>query len=779
MKRSTNLHLQRARGSQLWQYVTAVAPLFVALVTVSAFGQLEQFGQLPDTVSSGRPPFTDYCKMLAQEIQGRKHAFLAGNRTYYVGGRYNCWSPHEDETLGLTHPFYHDLRGRGYGLVKHSGSGDGHDFRGWEFYSQTKVAFGTVLIGSKEYKHPVPTSMQWRPDKVICRYKVGDINIREEKFIAKNDVACSIITANGPVRFRFEGHSLVIPGVSIDRTSTVRHDKRYNAVVVAEGGTVMTQPVHNESTKGRLIYDGMSTVLSSSEQIEDFTSKKDKEGRQVYSFEVPCPRRGVAITWAMDDDYLKAVKRTRAVLASCRKAMTAKTAEMNDLLNYQIPYFRCSDKEIVDIYYYLWSIYLMYYIDVGEGWEKYPHTQTAVNNFLGMHRYDANFQIMVGSWMADKKRFAYGNVLHWKPLLPFAKRGGRLPDNKGIAWFSPVWGATTEHVIGAWDIYQRTGDLQFVRDCYTDYFSILFKDGILGHWGCDYDAAEILREMAILTGDREDPDRWLDMVNIKDRRQWLDRMWESRHPNFFGGGESMDWSGFAYLRNSYFPEKWAYEMTREWAVDSKKGFFWKIPLSTKPQQNFESVSDNFTATPDTNYYALKGMYNCHVGRNANVCALAHLKGYNMKWGIPIAPESWDRKGFPWGDQYSNFNAGKILLILEGMAGVDYSIPESTLTVCDNMPQEWTSMEVRIPIKIDGKMYWPVIRYERDAKGGTVAKTITVTGNPLLNLVLQPWLEEGTLQSAPEGYSTQGQGRNHIGYRFRVSPKKSVTIKIKK
>ena len=79
---------------------------------------------------------------------------------------------------------FHDLRGRGFGLVKHEKSGYGHDFRGWEFYNQTKVMFGTVLIGGKEYKYPAPVSMKWRPDKVICTYKVAGVNIREEKFIA-------------------------------------------------------------------------------------------------------------------------------------------------------------------------------------------------------------------------------------------------------------------------------------------------------------------------------------------------------------------------------------------------------------------------------------------------------------------------------------------------------------------------------------------------------------------------------------------------------------------
>jgi hypothetical protein len=67
--------------------------------------------------------------MLAQEIQGRKHAFLAGNLTYYVGGQYHCWRHHEDEIIGLTHPFHHDLRGRGFGLAKHPESRFGHGHR--------------------------------------------------------------------------------------------------------------------------------------------------------------------------------------------------------------------------------------------------------------------------------------------------------------------------------------------------------------------------------------------------------------------------------------------------------------------------------------------------------------------------------------------------------------------------------------------------------------------------------------------------------------------------
>ena len=46
------------------------------------------------------------CKRLEQSIQGRKHGFLAGNLTYYIGGFHASWESIEEETIGLTHPFF-------------------------------------------------------------------------------------------------------------------------------------------------------------------------------------------------------------------------------------------------------------------------------------------------------------------------------------------------------------------------------------------------------------------------------------------------------------------------------------------------------------------------------------------------------------------------------------------------------------------------------------------------------------------------------------------------
>ena len=94
-------------------------------------------GAIANAVAA-EPVATDYCSRLQQEVQGKKHGFLAGNLTYYVGGFHASWNLREHETIGLTHPFFHDLRSRGVGLADSGGRGDentglGNDLSGWEF----------------------------------------------------------------------------------------------------------------------------------------------------------------------------------------------------------------------------------------------------------------------------------------------------------------------------------------------------------------------------------------------------------------------------------------------------------------------------------------------------------------------------------------------------------------------------------------------------------------------------------------------------------------------
>ena len=97
--------------------------------------------------------------------------------------------------------------------------------------------------------------------------------------------------------------------------------------------------------------------------------------------------------------------------------------------------------------------------------------------------------------------------------------------------------------------------------------------------------------------------------------------------------------------------------------------------------------------------------------------------FHEEWGIP-EPEAYRRNLDLFGDQYSNFNAGKILLYLEGLAGLEYSIPDDQLSVTPALPEQWDWMEIRLPVKGE----WTKIRYEKD--GAVVSGSpLPVTVNP--------------------------------------------------
>jgi len=680
-----------------------------------------------------KPGFTDYCRRLEQEIQGRKHGFLAGNVTYYVGGFYASWKLIEDETLGLTHPFHHDLRSRGVGLLKSEiegteNTGTGNDFSGWEFYKDTRVLYGSVTVNGKTYQHPKPVSMRWRPDKMICEYQVGGTTIREEKFIAANDAAASIITSSKPITLTFSGHSFYHRN-SLSSSAAIKLDTQNNALVILEGGTVSSVPDPDGVKRtGKCVYTGMTTVLSASRDItKSATTKQDERGVQHYTFSVACDSEGTTVSWAMHDDAETAVQSARDIIRQDEQMLNAKTSEMNRQLNDEIPWFRCPDEKFVDIYYYLWSLYLMYYIDVGKGWEMENHTQTAVNNFLGMHRYDAAFQIKVGAWTANKPRYAYGNVLTWKHLTRNDRYREQsngitmISDNKGISWQSGAYGAeTSEHVLGAWEIYEHTGDLKFLNDCYEDHFAKLFRNKISGFAMNEFEVASILEKMARLTEHESDIEHWQKIIRRDPQhiRRAFDQRWETNGvSNYFaapGNGMLMT-NSFWAMRSPYFPAKYARSMVDAWALDREKGFygeFFPLAMSKKSMKAFHNdVDRSFGYTPDTAYFTLDGIFRQGLTAEASALTLNHLAHYNYseKWRIPVAPEAYKRDLTLFGDQYSNFNAGKILLYLEGLAGLKVSIPDRQLTIRPALPKSWEWMEIRLPLA--GQ--WTRIRYTKD------------------------------------------------------------------
>ena len=706
---------------------------------------------LPFIEASERPAFVDYCKRLEQEIQGRKHGFLAGNVTYYVGGFHASWRLIEDETIGLTHPFHHDLRSRGVGLIESKLSGNehtgvGNDYNGWEFYKDTRVLYGSVIVNGTTYKYPKPKSMRWRPDKLICEYEIGGVKIKEEKFIAANDSAASIITASKPVKLLFSGHSFYHRN-SVTSTASIQHNVHDNVISITEGGTVKSRPDPNQNERiGPCVYSGMTTALSCSRSFEKtLTTRRDNKGIQHYSFSVPCDKSGTVVSWAMNDDPKKASQDSREISRRHSGWLKAKTLLINQQLNDEIPWFRCPDKKFVDIYYYLWALYLMYYIEVGKGWEQENHTQTAVNNFLGIHRYDATFQIKVGAWTNNKPKYAYGNVLTWKHLTKNNRyrelsNGLRMiSDNKGVSWHSGAYGAeTSEHVLGAWQIYEHTGDIEFLKDCYEGHFSKLFKKRLSGFAMNEFEVAETLEKISELTGNNSDIKLWKKM--IRRNPEHIDLMFKQRWEqngisNYFAGPKNrmMMTTGFWAMRSPYFPNDYAKAMVKSWALDKEKGFygeFFPLAMAKESMEKFKTkVDHSFGYTPDTAYFTLDGMFKQNLPQEASQLTLNHLSNYNYHetWQIPIAPEAFKRDLTLFGDQYSNFNAGKILLYLEGLGGLTYSIPKGTLKIKPALPANWEWMEIRLPIS--GK--WTKIRYTKEnveIKGCPIKVQITTLGS---------------------------------------------------
>jgi hypothetical protein len=130
-----------------------------------------------------------------------------------------------------------------------------------------------------------------------------------------------------------------------------------------------------------------------------------------------------------------------------------------------------------------------------------------------------------------------------------------------------------------------------------------------------------------------------------------------------------------------------------------------------------------------------------------------------------------------GDQYSNFNAGKILLFLEGFAGISYSLPNQTLSVREAMPSAWDWMEFEIPIL--NKTGRTKIRVERQNKNGGLNKKIIVENCPL-KVKLELWSEEKKVVSSDSNLSNTNASRPHsIAFESPdVVSKSSLTVFLK-
>ena len=297
-----------------------------------------------------------------------------------------------------------------------------------------------------------------------------------------------------------------------------------------------------------------------------------------------------------------------------------------------------------------------------------------------------------------------------------------ISDNKGISWHSGAYGGeTSEHVLGAWQIYEHTGDVGFLKECYEDHFEKLFQKQFSVFAMNQFEVAKTLEKMARLTGNETDVKRWRKLIRREPEhiREMFEQRWEVNGvANYFAAPNNgmIMTNGFWAMRSPYFPNEYAKAMVEAWAVDREKGFYGKffpLAMSRQSMKTFKTnVDHSFGYTPDTAYFTLDGMFRQRLVDKATELTVDHLANYNYheEWQIPVAPEAYKRDLTLFGDQYSNFNAGKILLYLEGLAGLKYSVPDQQLTIRPALPKTWEWMEVRLPIADQ----WTSIRYSKDS-----------------------------------------------------------------
>ena len=745
-----------------------------------------------------QPPVTDYCKMLERDIQGKMYSFMAGNHKYYIGGKVNeYWEPVYSETIGFMHPMFRDGRARGFGIATGKG-GTGHDKFGWEFWNHIKGAVGTVIVDGKRYNKPAPEKMLWRPDRVTHLYKVGGVNITEVKFIAQNDVLCSLITADKDIEIEFEGHSFAHPGTfptfdgdkkgqnySQSVTATARHDQSVNAIQVIEGGTILTKTGWKETKVGKIMYDGMSIVLSSSQNLQNVNISKDKIGRQVYKFKIDVTAgKTEALTYAQHDSYETAVKRTKEVLVSPSTSLAKKTVWFNGLLNEQIPYFRCSDQTAVNTYYYLWSLYFMYFTETDKGFMTYPHTQTAINNFMGLHLWDSWAYTAMGSWVKDKWAWGYGNVLSWKHMVPYKNKANGLPDNFGTTWYSPeVWMNLVGSVEFGWDMYRKSGDKKFLNVLYNDLFKPLYWEnaGPQASMGEELNALASLIKMAKELGENEDVAHWQKM-HPRIYKAWANQ-WEGYADGFYApkGAPWKDIWNIISLMNEEMPQEWADKMTEKWVMNPEEGFLGPVSFLIRPP--VDPPNGVFTVSTISTWLATEGLFRHDKRREGVHATLSHINGMNKTYGFPVAPECWEPEKFgPWGSLYYNWDGPITDLLIRRIAGIDFSQQEKFFSVSENLPENWDWLETYTPVTCNGKTQWVFQRVEQQNRGDKLSKTITVKNSPFDQVIINPWTDSRSVESvSQEGKNGQytftgGQAKMTIELGpKKKQPKTFVTI----
>lgn len=154
--------------------------------------------------------------------------------------------------------------------------------------------------------------MKFRPDKMKVNYTVGDVEIYEEKWVSDNDVISTNISSSKPITIVFDGQSFVptvVQNLIISKNASCSFNESANILHIKEGGAVKATVTENPEklVDGVLVYDGMSTILSSNVNLTNVNISEPESGVCKYNFSLTVNQSGTVLSWAMADSYQDAV----------------------------------------------------------------------------------------------------------------------------------------------------------------------------------------------------------------------------------------------------------------------------------------------------------------------------------------------------------------------------------------------------------------------------------------------------------------------------------------
>lgn len=728
------------------KFITSIIALFLFSTMVVA-----QQGE--------KPPFTDYCEYLERDINGEQYGFLAGNKVYYVAGAGGAdyRDITELETIGFTHPMFRDGRARGFGIVDakeaNAEGGVGHDCWGWEFWRHTKVAYGTLIIDGKRYERPEPKALYWRPDKLMVEYEVGGVNVKEEKYISTNDVLSTVITADKALQIEFNGESFYNPWkvptfdgdapnqqMTISSEAEITFNQSKNAIVLLENGKTFTKAQWGENAvEGAMMYSGLNIVFSSNKEIHSFERKELSTGNVGYKFSIDVGINEQAVlSYAVNEEANEALGRIKGEHKNIKKSVLAKTEFMNKVLNEQIPYFRSSDEMFNKTYYFLWSLYFMYFTDLKEGYEQYTHTQTAINNFMGLHLWDSWAYCGAGSYVANKDVWGFGNALSWQFMVPFKNDNNGLPDNFGTTWYSPKVRMNFEGAVEQiWEMYKQSGDKEFLNEVYYKLVRPLYIDN--DQKGLRVNSAQAIVYMAEELNEKEDAKIFQAFVDRQS--EWFPKHRWTHLMEQYEGRKPIVWKDIwdlADLRNNALSPELAAPFIDQFVMNTEKGFISPLGLNTRAADS--PPNGIFRASSISCWLGVDGLFRQEATHAGIVTTLNHFNAMTREYGYPIAPEAWDHKFEGWGSRYYNWDIAMVLPVIEWLGGVDYSILDDSFTFSPHMPDSWDFIEMYVPVVTDGKTNWVHTKVERVEKDAKYELVHTVEGNPLATTYIKPYDE---------------------------------------